>query len=120
MPISAAERAAFDQRSVVRAVKALGQMGYWQDQGKFARAIANNADSDTDHYLAAELAEKIGRTDMSVMVGRRAVSSGLTGYGESAFPCRPRRNITGPWCMPSPGRKASSTSRSSAMQARAG
>jgi len=86
VPISAAERAAFDQRSVVRAVKALGQMGYWQDQGKFARAIANNADSDTDHYLAAELAEKIGRTDMSVMVGRRAVSSGLTGYGESAFP----------------------------------
>ncbi|MBV2151005.1 lytic transglycosylase domain-containing protein [Sphingobium sp. AS12] len=86
VPISAAERAAFDQRSVVRAVKALGQMGYWEDQGKFARAIANNADSDTDHYLAAELAERIGRTDMSVMVGRRAVSSGLTGYGTSAFP----------------------------------
>ncbi|MBH1997751.1 MAG: lytic transglycosylase domain-containing protein [Sphingomonadaceae bacterium] len=86
VPISAAERAAFDARSVVRAVKALGQMGYWEEQSKFARAIANNADSDTDHYLAAELAQNIGRTDMSVMVGRRAVSSGLTGYGTSAFP----------------------------------
>ena len=45
VPISAAERAAFDSRSVVRAVKALGQMGYWEDQSKFARAIANNADT---------------------------------------------------------------------------
>jgi soluble lytic murein transglycosylase len=86
VPISAAERAAFDSRSVVRAVKALGQMGYWEDQSKFARAIANNADSDTDHFLAAELAQRINRPDMSVMVGRRAVSSGLTGYGETAFP----------------------------------
>lgn len=86
VPISAAERAAFDSRSVVRAVKALGQMGYWEDQSKFARAIANYADSDTDHYLAAELAQQINRPDMSVMVGRRAVSSGLTGYGETAFP----------------------------------
>ncbi|UZW54297.1 lytic transglycosylase domain-containing protein [Sphingobium sp. JS3065] len=84
--ISAAERAAFANRSVVRAVKALGQMGYWEDQSKFARAIANNADSDADHYLAVELAQSIGRPDMGVMVGRRAVSSGLTGYGESAFP----------------------------------
>lgn len=84
--IAAADRAAFNNRSVVRAVRALGAMGYWEDQSKFARAIANNADSDSDHYLAAELAKSIGRTDMSVMVGRRAVSSGLTGYGESAFP----------------------------------
>ncbi len=86
VPISAAERAAFENRSVVRAVRALGQMGYWEDQSKFARAIANNADSDADHFLAAELAQKIGRPDMGVMVGRRAVSSGLTGYGQSAFP----------------------------------
>ena len=84
--ISGADRAAFARRSVVRAVKALGQMGYWQDQSKFARAIAKQADSDVDHYLAIELAQSIGRPDMGVMVGRRAVSSGLTGYGASAFP----------------------------------
>lgn len=84
--ISAAERAAFDSRTVVRAVKALGQMGYWEDQSKFARAIANTADSDADHFLAAELAQAIGRPDMGVMVGRRAVSSGLSGLSTSAFP----------------------------------
>lgn len=84
--ISAADRAAFNARSVVRAVRALGQTGHWDDQGKFARAIANGAESDTDHYLAAQLAASIGRPDMSVMVGRRALSNGLTGYGTSAFP----------------------------------
>ncbi len=84
--LSATDRAEFANRSVVRAVKALGAMGYWEEQSKFARAIANNADSDRDHYLAAELAQSIGRPDLGVMVGRRAVSSGLTGYGESAFP----------------------------------
>ncbi len=84
--LSAADRAAFASRSVVRAAKALGAMGYWEDQSKFARAIAANADSDKDHYLAAELAQGLGRPDLGVMVGRRAVSSGLSGYGTSAFP----------------------------------
>jgi soluble lytic murein transglycosylase len=84
--LSASDRAAFANRSVVRAAKALGQMGYWEDQSKFARAIAANADSDKDHYLAAELAQNLGRPDLGVMVGRRAVSSGLSGYGTSSFP----------------------------------
>ncbi|UXC91421.1 lytic transglycosylase domain-containing protein [Sphingobium sp. RSMS] len=84
--ISAAERRAFADRSVVRAVKALGEMGYWEDESKFARAIANDAKSEVDHYLAVELANSIGRPDMGVMVGRRAVASGLSGYGRSAFP----------------------------------
>ncbi|MBT2244197.1 transglycosylase SLT domain-containing protein [Sphingobium sp. BHU LFT2] len=84
--ISAAERSEFNNRSVVRAARALGQMGYWEDQSKFVRAIANGADSDGDHFLAAELAQNLGRPDMGVMVGRRAVSNGLTGYGASAFP----------------------------------
>lgn len=84
--ISTAQRAAFANRSVVRAVKALGEMGYWADQSKFARAIANHAASAADYYLAAELAKTIGRPDMGVMAGRRAVSSGLSGYATSAFP----------------------------------
>src|SRR3546814_11426348 len=65
--ISASERAAFANRSVVRAVKALGQMGYWEDQSKFARAIANNDDSDADNYLAVE---QIGRASWRERVGQ--------------------------------------------------
>ncbi|MEJ7926170.1 transglycosylase SLT domain-containing protein [Sphingobium sp. AN641] len=84
--LSPSDRAAFASRSVVRAVKALGAMGLWEEQSKFARAIANNADSDTEHLLATELAQTIGRPDMSVMVGRRALSNGLSGYGHAAFP----------------------------------
>jgi len=84
--ISTAQRTAFANRSVVRAVKALGEMGYWADQSKFARAIANDAESEADYYLAVELAKTIGRPDMGVMAGRRAASNGLSGYAGSAFP----------------------------------
>jgi len=84
--ISTAQRTAFASRSVVRAVKALGEIGYWADQSKFARAIANGADSEADYVLAAQLAKTIGRPDMGVMTGRRAASNGLAGYGASAFP----------------------------------
>jgi soluble lytic murein transglycosylase len=84
--ISAAERSAFMGRSVVRAARALGQQGYWEDQTKFLRAIAANAESDKDHLLAADLAKSLNRPDLGVMVGRRAVADGLSGYGEASFP----------------------------------
>ena len=87
--ISASERNAFDNRSVVRAVKALGTMGLYEDQSKFLRAIAASADSDKDHFMSAELAQTLSRPDLGVMVGRRAVSDGLSGYGTSSFPRLP-------------------------------
>jgi soluble lytic murein transglycosylase len=84
--ISAAERTAFANRSVVRAARALGTMGLWEDQSKFIRAIAASADSDKDHLMGAELAQTLGRPDLGVMVGRRAVADGLSGYGTASFP----------------------------------
>jgi soluble lytic murein transglycosylase len=84
--ITPADRAAFAGRSVVRAAKALGTMGLWEDQSKFIRAIAATADSDKDHMLSTELALSLARPDLGVMVGRRAVSDGLSGYGSASFP----------------------------------
>ncbi|CAN5139713.1 lytic transglycosylase domain-containing protein [soil metagenome] len=84
--ITAAERTAFANRSVVRAARALGTMGLWEDQSKFIRAIAASADSDKDHLLSSELASALARPDLGVMVGRRAVSDGLSGYGSASFP----------------------------------
>ncbi|PZU61119.1 MAG: lytic transglycosylase [Sphingobium sp.] len=86
LSITPAQRTAFTNSSVVRAAKALGQMGLWEDQSKFIRAIAANADSQADHQLATELALAIGRPDLGVMVGRRAVADGLSGYGSASFP----------------------------------
>lgn len=84
--ISPAERAAFDNRSLVRAARALGVLGRWQDQSIFLRAIAANVTSDADRVLASDLAARIGRPDLGVMVGRRARPDGSTSYAATGFP----------------------------------
>lgn len=84
--LSATQRTAFSQSSIVRAAQYLGRTGQWEDQSKFIRAIAATADSDENLLMASELARSINRPDLGVMVGRRAKSDGLSGYGEASFP----------------------------------
>lgn len=84
--VSPAERNAFYQREVVRAAQFLGQSGAHEDQTAFVRQIANAAESDTDHILAAELASSIRRPDLGVMVGRSALRNGLSDYVASGYP----------------------------------
>lgn len=84
--LSDAERRAFESRTVVEAARIVGQQGDWRTQSLFLRAIANAAKSDSDHALAIQLAGEIGRTDLSVMVGRSARTNGLTDYVPAAFP----------------------------------
>lgn len=67
-----AERDAFLMSGIVRATQYLGQTGQWKDQTLFLRAIAANAKTRSDHLLAAELAPRIGRPDLGVMIGRSA------------------------------------------------
>ena len=86
MPLTPSEGRAFAQRSVVAAARELGQQGDWRTQSLFLRAIANAAKSNSDHALAAQLASEIGRTDLSVMIGRSARTNGLTSYVPVAFP----------------------------------
>lgn len=87
--ISANERNAFFGREVVRAVTYLGQTGDWANQSLFVRTIAAAAESDKDHVLASELATRIGRPDLGVMVGRSAGINGLRDYVRSGFPIVP-------------------------------
>jgi soluble lytic murein transglycosylase len=82
-------RAAFDRREVVRAARFLGRIGDHDDQTPFVRQIAQDAKSDTDHLLAAELSVQIGRPDLGVMVGRSALVNGLSDYSAAGFPMMP-------------------------------
>jgi soluble lytic murein transglycosylase len=84
--IDPATRAAFDNREIVSAARFLGSIGDWQDQTAFIKQIASDATSDTDHILAAELAGKLDRPDLGVMVGRSAMSNGLSDYTSAGFP----------------------------------
>ncbi|OYW83998.1 MAG: hypothetical protein B7Z20_11675 [Sphingobium sp. 32-64-5] len=70
----------------MRAARALGVLGRWQDQSIFLRAIAANVTSDADRVLASDLAARIGRPDLGVMVGRRARPDGSTSYAATGFP----------------------------------
>ena len=84
--ISGAARQQFENGSLVQAARLLGQQGQWLDQSKFIRAIAANATTDLDAVLTNELAMRINRPDLSVMVGRNARQAGLGDYLKTAFP----------------------------------
>ncbi len=84
--ISAAERAAFNNRTVVRALIALNQQGRNTEQAEFIRTLSTSIKSDAEHVLAAELAEKIQRTDLKLLAGKNARNNGLSDYLVTAFP----------------------------------
>lgn len=84
--IAATDRTAFEGGSLVRAARALGAAGRWQDQSIFLRAIAANVVTDADRVMANDLAREIGRPDLGVMVGRRARPDGSSGYALASFP----------------------------------
>jgi soluble lytic murein transglycosylase len=85
-PIDPALRQAFFRKETVRAAQYLGSVGNRADQGLFIRQIARDAETDTDHVLAADLSRTIGRPDLGVMVGRSALENGLSDYTAAGFP----------------------------------
>lgn len=85
-PVDPETRARFYARETVRAAQLLGTLGEWRDQSLFVRQIANDATSDSDHVLAAELSRAIDRPDLGVMVGRSALENGLSDYTAAGYP----------------------------------
>jgi soluble lytic murein transglycosylase len=81
-----AERAAFEQRDLVQATRALGLLGRWEDQSIFVRALAEAAESQRDRMLAAELSRQIARPDLGVWVARTARNDGSPLYVRAAYP----------------------------------
>jgi soluble lytic murein transglycosylase len=87
--VSQNQRSAFFNQEIVRAVQLLGQYGDHQTQTLFVRQIAQAATSDVDHVLAVELAQRIARPDLAVMVGRSAGINGYNDYVRAGFPVVP-------------------------------
>ena len=84
--ITPAQRSAFQQKRLVRAVRLLGQQGQRADQSLFIRALSEAVDNDTDRALASELATQIGRQDLAVWTARSARNAGSSFYTRAAFP----------------------------------
>ncbi|MBO9697921.1 MAG: transglycosylase SLT domain-containing protein [Sphingopyxis sp.] len=84
--VSGDERRAFEDDRLVRAARALGEIGAWREQSQFLRALAQKATSPADHVLAGRLAAQIGRPDLGVMIGRSAQANSLDAVEVSGFP----------------------------------
>lgn len=84
--ISNDERRNFEDDRLVRAARALGEIGAWREQSLFLRALAQKATSPADHVLAGRLASQIGRPDLGVMIGRSAQANSLDAVEVSGFP----------------------------------
>ena len=84
--VTPAQRSAFQQKRLVRAVRLLGQQGQRADQSLFIRALSESVANDTDRALATELANQIGRQDLAVWTARSARNAGSSFYTRAAFP----------------------------------
>jgi soluble lytic murein transglycosylase len=84
--LSAVQRESYYGQEIVRAAQYLGQTGDWATQSLFIRAIAAGAVTDSDHALGAELALRIARPDLGVLIGRSAGINGLRDYVRTGFP----------------------------------
>jgi len=80
------QRAAFNTRSLVQALRLLGRQGRSTEQALFVQALARSLDTDVDRNLALQLAQETGRQDLPVWVARTARIKGSSFYVRQAYP----------------------------------
>jgi soluble lytic murein transglycosylase len=83
---STVQRAAFNSRSLVQALRVLGQQGRSAEQALFVRALSESLNSDADRNSAVELGEQLRRPDLAVWTARSARIKGSMFYVRQAFP----------------------------------
>jgi soluble lytic murein transglycosylase len=80
------QRAAFNSRRLVQAMRLLGQQGRSTEEALFVQALARSLDSDVDRNLALELGQQLSRQDLPVWVARMARIKGSSFYVRQAYP----------------------------------
>ena len=83
---TAAQRAAFNTRPLVQAVRLLGQQGRSTEQALFVRALAESLDNDSDRNLAVDLGAADRPPDLPVWTARMARVKGSMFYVRQAYP----------------------------------
>lgn len=93
----AAQREFLDSE-LVRATRMLGELGAWNTQSSFLRAISSQISTEDEHRLAAQLATQIRRPDLAVMTHRSARVKGFNaskyGYPTLNIPASERPYFT--------------------------
>ena len=84
-----AERAAFNARPLTAAVREVARDFEWSTSVRFFREISDQAVSEGDHVLVADLARTLGRRDLAVIAGQSAENDGYSKFVGIAFPIIP-------------------------------
>jgi soluble lytic murein transglycosylase len=86
---SPAQRAAFAMRPITRAVQYVARDSDWATTIRFFREIADQAQTETDHVMVADLARAMGRRDLGVILGQAASNDRLQSFRDVSFPLMP-------------------------------
>ena len=84
-----AERAAFAAKPLTTAVREVAREADWPTAVRFFREISDQAVSEGDHLLVAELARTLGRRDLAVILGQSAHTDGFGDFQTISFPIMP-------------------------------
>lgn len=80
------QRVAFQNAPLTKAVKEVSRDAPWSTGIQFYRAIANQAETEAEHVLVAELALETGRRDLAVNLFDAAAADGHKNFTAIGFP----------------------------------
>jgi len=83
------ERAAFRASPLTTAVREVARESDWPTTIRFFREICDQAQSEGDHVLVADLARELGRRDLGVILGQAAHTDGFGNFHDISFPLIP-------------------------------
>ena len=93
--VTNAQRQAFNQRRLVRALRLLGQQGQYSEQSLFVRALSEEVGDDAERLLAVELSTQVWRPDLAVWTARSARNAGNAFYYKATYPTHARNVPSG-------------------------
>ncbi|MEY4238683.1 MAG: hypothetical protein RL339_1284, partial [Pseudomonadota bacterium] len=84
-----AERAAFNARPLTLAVREVARDSDWPTGVRFFREISDQALTEADHVLVADLARELGRRDLAVILAQAAHTDGFGEFHKTGYPLIP-------------------------------
>jgi soluble lytic murein transglycosylase len=80
------QRATFYAKPLTQAVRSVAQGADWLTTLRFFREIAEEAKTEDEHLLVAELVQVTGRRDLGVILGQAAHVDGFGNFQQISFP----------------------------------